>query len=97
MNFRLFFLLILLESVSIIAGVFVLLLFFFLYFGSGAGASSEKAMLTENIAFTILFVIPLFFGMFKFKYVEEKQKAKSYLYSGLIVTLVGGIYFVINS
>ncbi|MDR6846606.1 hypothetical protein [Flavobacterium granuli] len=93
MNLRLFFLLIILESLFVVVGGFGLILFFFLYFGSGAGASSDKAILTENVAFIILPLLPLLFGVFKYKTLTEKLKAKSYLYSGLLVTIVSGIYF----
>ncbi|MCL9770152.1 hypothetical protein NAT47_06965 [Flavobacterium sp. HXWNR69] len=96
MNIRLFFLLVIIESLFVVVGFFGLILFFFLYFGSGAGATSDKAMLTENIAFGILFSTPLLFGIFKFITVTEKLKAKSYLYSGLLVTIVSGIYFGLN-
>ena len=58
MNLRLFFLLIILESIGIVCGVFGLIFFFFFYFGSGAGASSEKAILTQNIALIILALLP---------------------------------------
>jgi len=96
MNLRLFFLLIIIESLCVVGGFFGLILFFFLYFGSGAGASSDKAILTENVAFAILFLLPLFFGIFKHQTLTEKLKAKSYLYSGLLVTIVSGIYFGLN-
>lgn len=93
MNLRLFFLLIVIESLLIVAGVFGLIFFTFFYFGSGAGASSEKAMLAQNIWLTVLALIPVSFGVFKYINSTEKKKAKSYLYSGLIVTIVSGIYF----
>lgn len=96
MNFRLFFLLIIIESLCVAGGAFVLILFFFFYFGSGAGASSDRAMFTENVAFVILTLLPLFFGVFKYKTLTEKLKAKSYLYSGLLMTIVSGIYFGLN-
>lgn len=97
MNYRLFFILILIESLSMIVGTFSLILFFFLYFGSGAMASSEISIVIENITFSILFLIPLLYGFYKFKYTEDKHKAKSYLYAGLLVTIVSGIYFWINA
>ncbi len=93
MNLRLFFLLIVIESLLIVAGVFGLIFFTFFYFGSGAGASSEKAMLAQNIWLIVLSLIPTFFGFFKYRKSTEKEKAKSYLYSGLIVTIVSGVYF----
>lgn len=96
MNLRLFFLLIIIELLCVVGGVFGLIFFFFLYFGSGAGASSDKAILTENVAFVILFLLPLFFGIFKYRTLTEKLKAKSYLYSGLLVTIVTGLYFGLN-
>ncbi len=96
MNLRLFFLLVIIESLCMVGGFFGLILFFFLYFGSGAGASSDKAMLSENVAFVILFLLPLLFGIYKCRTLTEKLKAKSYLYSGLIVTIVSGIYFGMN-
>jgi hypothetical protein len=96
MNLRLFFLLIIIESLCVVVGIFGLILFFFLHFGSGAGASSDKAILTENVAFIIVFLLPLLFGIFKYKTLTEKVKAKSYLYSGLLVTIVSGIYFGMN-
>ncbi|MBP6759417.1 MAG: hypothetical protein KA133_09215 [Flavobacterium sp.] len=96
MNLRLFFLLVIIESLCVVGGFFGLILFFFLHFGSGAGASSDKAMLTENIVFTILFLLPFLFGIFKYITLTEKLKAKSYLYSGLLVTIVSGIYFGLN-
>ena len=55
MNLRLFLLLVIVESLFVIVGFYGLILIFFLYFGSGAGATSDKAMLTENIGFGILF------------------------------------------
>lgn len=96
MNLRLFFLLVIIESLCVVVGFFALILFFFLHFGSGAGATSDKAMLTENIAFVILFSLPLLFGIFKYINLTEKLKAKSYLYSGLLVTIVSGICFGLN-
>ncbi|MBC7845035.1 MAG: hypothetical protein H7Y10_00915 [Flavobacterium sp.] len=93
MNLRLFFLLIFIEFSSIIIGFFGLLLFFFLYFGSGASSSSDKAILTENIAVVILTLLPFIFGVFRYRNLTEKEKANSYLYSGLLVTIVSGIYF----
>jgi hypothetical protein len=96
MNLRLFFLLIIIESLCVVVGFFALILFFFLYFGSGMGASSDKAILTENVAFVILFLLPLLFGFFKYRTLTEKLKGKSYLYSGLLVTIVSGIYFGLN-
>lgn len=96
MNLRLFFLLIIIESLCVFGGFFGLILFFFLHFGSGAGASSEKAMLTENVSFIILTSLPLIFGIYKYITLTEKRKAKSYLYSGLLVTIVSGIYFGLN-
>jgi hypothetical protein len=96
MNLHLFFQLIIIESLCVVGGFFGLILFFFLHFGSGAGASSDKAIITENVAFGILFLLPLLFGIFKYKTLTEKVKAKSYLYSGLLVTIVSGIYFGMN-
>ncbi|MBA0883691.1 hypothetical protein [Flavobacterium undicola] len=96
MNIKLFFLLVIIESLCVVGGFFGLILFFFLYFGSGAGASSDKAILTENVSFVILFLLPLLFGIFKYRALTEKLKAKSYLYSGLLVTIVSGIYFDLN-
>ena len=85
--------LIVIESLCIVAGVFGLIFFFFFYFGSGAGASSEKAIMTENVALAILASLPLLFGILKYRNATEIGKAKSYLYSGFIVTIVSGIYF----
>lgn len=96
MNLRLFFLLVIIELLCVVGGFFGLILLFFLYFGSGIGASSDKAMLTENVTFVILFLLPLFFGVFKYRTLTEKLKARSYLYSGLLVTVVSGIYFGLN-
>ena len=96
MNLRLFFLLIILESIGIVCGVFGLVFFFFFYFGSGAGASSEKAILTQNVALIILAFLPLLFGIFKYRSSTERGKAESYLYSGLIVTIISGMYFGIS-
>lgn len=96
MNLRLFFLIAIIELLCVVGGFFGLILFFFLYFGSGAGGSSEKAMLTENVTFVILFLLPLLFGIFKYRALKERLKAKSYLYSGLLVTIVSGIYFGLN-
>ena len=79
-----------------IVGFFGLILFFFLYFGSGAGASSDKAMLTENITFVVLFSLPFLYGVIKYSTVTEKLKAKSYLYAGLLVSTISGIYFGMN-
>ena len=67
-----------------------------MYFGSGASSSSEKAILTENIVFTVLFLMPLLYGIFKSRYIEDKQKTRSYLFAGLLVTIVSGVYFIFN-
>jgi len=96
MNLRLFFLLVIFESLCMIGGFFGLILLFFLYFGSGASASTDKVMLIENVTFVILFLLPLVFGIFKYRTLTEKFKAKSYLYSGLLVTIVSGIFFGMN-
>jgi len=96
MNYRLFFLLILVEALAMIVGAFSLLLFFFMYFGSGATASSERAILTINTTFFIMFSIPLFFGILKYKNIEDKYKGRSYFFAGLLITIVSGVYFGIN-
>ena len=96
MNLKLFFLLVIIESLCVAVGFFGLVLFFFLLFGSGAGASSDKAMVTENVTFVILFLSPLLFSFFKYRAIKERLKAKSYLYSGLLVTIVCEIYFGLN-
>ena len=96
MNLRLFFLLIILESIGIVCGVYVLIFFFFFYFGSGAGASSEKAIMTENFALVVLALLPSLFGIIKYRRSTEKGRAKSYLFSGLIVTIISGIFFGIS-
>lgn len=96
MDLKLFFILVVIELLCVVGGFFGLLLFFFLQFGSGAGASSDKAMLTENVTFVILFLLPLLFGIFKYRTLADRLKAKSYLYSGLLVTIVSGIYFGLN-
>lgn len=75
-----------------VGGFYGLIIFFFLHFGSGAGATSDKAILTENITFSILALLPLLFGTFKYLTSTEKEKAKSYLCSGFLVTIVSGIY-----
>ncbi len=93
MNLRLFILLIIIEFIFITAGVIGLVFFIFFYFGSGDDSSSEAAMLAQNIWLAILTLIPLIFGVFNYRNSTEKEKAKSYLYSGLIVTIVSGIYF----
>jgi hypothetical protein len=48
-------------------------------------------MLTENVTFVILFYYYLW--NFKYRALKGKIKTKSYLYSGLLVTIVSGIYF----
>lgn len=93
MNFRLFFLLVVIESILTIGGFYALIIFFFLHFGSGAGASSDKAIMTENVTFIVLAFLPLIFGIFKYRSLTESGKAKSYLYAGLLVTIVSGICF----
>ena len=97
MNLRLFILLIIIESLIIVCGFIGLIFFWFFYFGSGAGASSEKAILTQNIMLAILALLPLVFGIFKYKNLSDKRKAKSYLYSGLILSIVSIIYFGISA
>jgi len=97
MNLRLFFILIVIELLCVSLAFFGLIFFFFLYFGSGVGASSQKAILTENIAITILALTPFLFGFFKYRNTTEKQKANSYLYSGILVTIVSGIFFLLNT
>lgn len=92
MNLRLFILLIIIEFIFIAAGVVGLVFFIFFYFGSD-DSYSEAAMLAQNIWLTILTLIPLIFGVFNYRNSTEKEKAKSYLYSGLIMTIVSGIYF----
>ena len=96
MNLRLFILLIIIESLFVVGGVYSLIFFFFFYFGSGASASSDKAILTENVALIILASVPFLYGFIKFNSSIEKVKAKSYLYSGLLVTIVSVIYFGLN-
>lgn len=97
MNLRLFFLLIIINSLCVLAGLFALILFFFFYFGSGASSSSEKAILIQNIFLGILVILPLLFGIFKYKTLPEKTRAKSYFYAGLLVTIIIGIYLVHES
>jgi hypothetical protein len=80
----------------VVGGFFGLILFFFLYFGAGASASSDKVILIENVTFAILFLLPLIFGIFKYSTLAEKSKAKSYLYSGLLITIVSAIFFGMN-
>jgi uncharacterized membrane protein len=93
MNLRLFLLTFLIESILLIGCFFLLGLLLFLYFGSGAGASSEKAILTENIAIVILILSPVIFGIFKNITAKDKMNGRSYLYASLLVTIVSGIYF----
>jgi hypothetical protein len=59
---KLFFSLVIIESLCVVGGFWTL--FYFVSFGSGAGASSDKAMLTENVTFVILFFITITFGNF---------------------------------
>lgn len=93
MDIRLFIQLIIIEILLMVIGVFGLIFFWFFYFGSGAGASSEKAIVTQNSMLATLAILPLLFGIIKYRNSKEKRKAKSYLYSGLIVSIVSGIYF----
>ena len=83
----------LIESIIVIGCFFILGILFFLYFGSGAGASSEKAIMTENIALVILILSPLIFGIFKNVTSKDKIIGRSYLYASFAVTIVSGIYF----
>ncbi len=76
--------------------LFGLILFWFLNFGSGAGASSNKAIMTLNTMLAILVLLPLVFGVFKYKNSDEKKKKISYLFAGLFVTIVSGIYFYLT-
>lgn len=91
MNLSLFFKLIVIETIFILAGTFGIILFLFLYFGSGATASSEKAIITGNVAFVILVSLPLCYGILKYRNSKEIENAKSYLYSGLIVTFISSV------
>jgi hypothetical protein len=61
MNLRLFFSLVIIESLCVVGGFWTYFIFFL--YGSGAGASSDKAMLTENVTFVILFFIAIAFGI----------------------------------
>lgn len=93
MNLRLFLLLITIESLSFVGGLFILEILFFLYFGSGAGSSSNKTILSENVMIIVLILMPILLGIFKYFTLTNKDRAKSYFYSGLIVSIVSGIYF----
>jgi len=98
MNIRLFFQLIIIESILMGFGLFGLILFWFLYFGSGAGASSKKAIMTQkNTMLAILVLLPLLFGVFKYKNSDEKKRRISYLFAGLFVTIVSGIYLYLTA
>ncbi len=78
-------------------GLFGLVLFIFFYFGSGSSSSSDIAILIQNIWLTIICIIPSLFGFFKYRIAKTKDKAKSYLYSGLFVSIISGIYFTLLS
>ena len=95
MNIKLFLILILIESLFVVGGFFSLGLFFFLHYGSGASASSENAIQSENIAIIFLILLPILFGLYKYLTLlkTEKQKAKSYIYAGLLISIFSGIYF----
>ena len=92
MNLRLFLLTFLIESIIVIGCFFLLGILLFLYFGSGAGASSEKAIMTEKISLVILILSPLIFGIIKNVTSKDKIIGRSYLYASFVVTIVSGIY-----
>ncbi|MBS4040475.1 MAG: hypothetical protein KGZ81_07735 [Flavobacteriales bacterium] len=93
MNLRLFLLTFLIESIILIGCFFLLGMLLFLYFGSGAGASSEKAIMTEKISFVILILSPLIYGIYKNVNSKDKIIGRSYLYASFTVTIISGIYF----
>ena len=92
MNLRLFLLTFLIESIIVIGCFFLIGILLFLYFGSGAGASSEKAIMTEKISLVILILSPLIFGVFKNITSKDKIIGRSYLYASFAVTMISGIY-----
>jgi hypothetical protein len=66
-------------------------LFCFLYFGSGAGASSNFAILVSYILFYFCVLSPMIFILYKtYSYRKTNQliKFNSYLVSSILITLL---------
>lgn len=69
---------------------FLGILFHFLYFGSGASASSYFPVLVGQILIFLIICIPIVFFIYKvYSFRKQKQlfKFKTYLISGILVTL----------
>jgi membrane-bound ClpP family serine protease len=87
MNLRLFLLLLLIEIVFVVTGYFGLIFFVFFYFGSGSGASSPQAQMTQKVWVSALALLPLLFGIYKYKRLKDQDKANSYLFAGLCIAI----------
>mgnify|MGYP006971074087 CR=1 FL=1 len=78
---------------------FLLLFSFFFYFGSGQGAESAIAILSEKIATLIIILLPILFNLYKIvQYSKTNQllKANSYILAALILILFFCCLFYID-
>ncbi|CAM4096503.1 hypothetical protein FLJU110815_16610 [Flavobacterium jumunjinense] len=69
---------------------FLAILFHFLYFGSGAGASSNLAIVVGYILFFFCVLPPMLFNIYKiysYRKINELIKWNSYLVSLVLVTI----------
>jgi hypothetical protein len=78
---------------------FICLFSLFLYFGSGASASSESAIITGNII-TVLFVFtPILFNFYKMYHLNKAKlinEFNSYLSTQIFITLFIIFHFYID-
>ena len=71
--------------------VFLGILFHFLYFGSGTGASTEKALLIGNLVFGLILSIPIFLFIYKLVFYwksKEVIKFNSYFFSLFFIIII---------
>lgn len=98
-NIKLFIKLIFLEIIYFYLMFFICLFFLFLYFGSGASASSERAINTGNII-TVLFVFtPIIFNFYKMFHMNKEKRINdfnSYLLTQIFITLFIIFHFYID-
>ena len=90
LNFKLLIKLLIVEIIYFYGTLFILILIFFMNFGSGAGASSRKAILFGEIGIYFVVFPPILYNIFKMYYYKKTEKFKEFNSN-----LITGIFMII--